>query len=128
MTVGGPTEILGLKSSQFIEWGRNQICWTKSGTRWLTFTNNTKNSKYAMKSPLTKQYRDALHMLRKDYTLIIGNLDKGGRLVLMNKADNIEKMYSILNDPTKFKWLNDVKDINMEAEKLQTNSLKELEK
>lgn len=56
-----------------------------------------------MKSPLTKQYRDALHMLRKDYTLIIGNLDKGGRLVLMNKADNIEKMYSILNDPTKFK-------------------------
>lgn len=81
-----------------------------------------------MKSPITKQYRDALHMLRKDYTLIIGNLDKGGRLVLMNKADNIEKMYSILNDPTKFKWLNDVKDINMEAEKLQTNSLKELEK
>lgn len=35
-------------------------------------------------------------------------------------------MTSILNDPTKFFKLNDVKDINMKVEKLLTNSLEEI--
>lgn len=43
----------------------------------------------------------------------------------MDKGDYINKMNSILNNPTKFRKLNDVKDINKKAEKLLTNSLKE---
>ncbi|VDP50641.1 unnamed protein product [Schistosoma margrebowiei] len=44
----------------------------------------------------------------------------------MNKADYNNKMNVILNDPTKFQKLNNVKDLNIKAEKLLTNSLKKL--
>lgn len=79
-----------------------------------------------MKSPLTRKHRDALHMRRKDNILITSKQDKGGRLVLMDKVDYIVKINSILNNATKFQNLNDVKDVNMKAEELLTNLLKEL--
>lgn len=36
-----------------------------------------KNDEYAIKSPLTKQDRDALHKLREDNTLIVSKPNKG---------------------------------------------------
>lgn len=44
----------------------------------------------------------------------------------MDKVDYIVKINSILNNATKFQNLNDVKDVNMKAEELLTNLLKEL--
>lgn len=99
---------------------------TRFNTTLVDICQQFKNSKYTIKNPLTKQHRDALHILKKDNTLIMSKPDKGGGLVLMDKADYIDKMNSILNDTTKFQKLNDVKDINMKTEKMLTNSLKEL--
>lgn len=46
----------------------------------------------------------------------------------MNKTDYIDKMKSMWNDPTKFRKLTDVKNIEVKTEKLLTNSLNELKK
>lgn len=58
--------------------------------------------------------------------LTISKPDKGLELVPINNADYIDKMKSILNDPTKTKKLNNVKNISMNAEKYLIVLLKEL--
>lgn len=54
-----------------------------------------------------EKYRSILKNLREDESIIVTRFDKGKGIVLMNKDDYLLKMYTIINDSTKFKCLPD---------------------
>ena len=49
-------------------------------------------------SSLPKRLQIAIYNLKKNKNLIITKADKGGKAVIMNKEDYIDKMNSLLND------------------------------
>jgi len=48
---------------------------------------------------------NALHSLRKDSNIVISKSDKGNGVVVLNSADNVAKMQTILCDTNKFQPL-----------------------
>ncbi|CAF0795617.1 unnamed protein product [Rotaria sp. Silwood1] len=49
-----------------------------------------------------KKYRHLLKNLKQNKSIIVTHPDKGREFVLLNKAEYLSKMYTILNDSTKF--------------------------
>ena len=60
--------------------------------------------------PLGTEHLSALHELRRNKDIVITRPDKGAGTVLMDKADYIAKMMTILGDETKFECLGPCKD------------------
>jgi len=63
-----------------------------------TFCHGSKRHTCAM----SENENNALHALRKDSNIVISNADKGDRVVVLNRADYVAKMHTILCDTYKF--------------------------
>ena len=72
-----------------------------------------------------KQFRSILKNLREDNSIVVTRPDKGRGVVLLNKADYVSKMETIINDQTKFVCLSTDRTIKLESElrKLLNNLL-----
>ncbi|XP_063871036.1 uncharacterized protein LOC135106189 [Scylla paramamosain] len=83
-----------------------------------------------LSSAIPKRCREALNNLRKDDSLMITKSDKGGGVVIMNKADYSVKMMNLLSDTStyekKYQGYNNVtsKNFNKEARKILRKSKK----
>ncbi|XP_063849711.1 uncharacterized protein LOC135093961 [Scylla paramamosain] len=81
-------------------------------------------------SAIPKRYREALNNLRKDDSVMITKSDKGGGVVIMNKADYSAKMMNLLSDTStyekKYQGYNNItsKNFNKEARKILRKSEK----
>ena len=76
-----------------------------SGIAHTSFTEHS-NSKHIFPKLKPSQYQ-ALKDLQSDDTITISRPDKGKGIVIMDKTEYIEKVNLILNDPSKFKALED---------------------
>ena len=75
---------------------------------------------------LTKQHRDALKELTSNPDLVLSRPDKGAGWVLMDKRDYLNKIYSILDDGTKFMLDSVQKDCSQQEENKLIQLLKTL--
>ena len=71
---------------------------------------------------LTKDHRTALKELKRNRDIMLLKPDKGMGIVVMNRKDYLQKMYSIVQDESKFQKLNLRSDPTEQTEK-QINGL-----
>ncbi|XP_076065238.1 uncharacterized protein LOC143039251 [Oratosquilla oratoria] len=67
---------------------------------------------------IPRRYKEALHTLSQDDSIIISQADKGGGVIVMNKNDYLDKMLDLLNDHTTYERKPDGNADN-EAEKFK---------
>ncbi|KAA3678154.1 uncharacterized protein DEA37_0006302 [Paragonimus westermani] len=73
---------------------------------------------------LTKEHLVAVENLKRNENILISKPDKGAGIVLLNKADYINKIRTILDDQTKFRKMENEKDKTPQIEKAISKSLR----
>ena len=74
---------------------------------------------------LQRQYMDAARSLRALNNIIISRPDKGSGVVLLDKQNYLDKMHTILDDPSKFVLLGPVSDFDRTGN-IETNLVSKL--
>uniref|UniRef100_A0A183AM01 Rab-GAP TBC domain-containing protein n=1 Tax=Echinostoma caproni TaxID=27848 RepID=A0A183AM01_9TREM len=83
-----------------------------------------RDRKSSTKGLLTLEHLKRLRELIADRELMISRPDKGAGIVIMKRFDYIEKMRTILNDPSKFTKTSTEKDKTIQIEKLISTQLR----
>ena len=99
-----------------------------SNLRGLTDTFRFQSNQYRKRQHMIQteqqQYYQILKRLKDDQSIIVTRRDKGRGIVLMNKADYVAKINTILNDSTKFTCRFD--DPTISRERKLTNLLRRI--
>ena len=84
------------------------------------------NCKPNCKELLTKEHFEALKRLQENQDILLSKPDKGAGIVIMNKADYIDKMTELLSDTTKFKLMEYERDRTQAIEKSISRGLRRM--
>ena len=58
------------------------------------------------KCNIPKNFRDSIDIMRKNNNIVISRADKGGKVVVMNRVDYINKILSLLSDNDAYETVN----------------------
>ena len=77
---------------------------------------------------ITKEHMEALLELKRNPSILICHPDKGSGIVLMNRAEYIDRLNHRLGDGVKFQKVADDKDRTIKIEQQVTECLKKLKR